>query len=217
MELCLQTATPSSSYLPDNKNDLRLASKIVLLVLLVHALVLAALYLKPADTPYFLKRTIEVSLDVSPASTAVPEKHTSLPKLPPPPPEQAPAETAAPQVTATPPPTVPAAAAPVQNNAAPSDSIQPLSSLTRMPSFSRKIEAVYPTSERRAGIQANVLTEVTIDAQGNVLDVRILKSGGTTFDEAVKQALQKSSFNPGLIEGKPVGTRFQIPFRFNLN
>lgn len=86
-----------------------------------------------------------------------------------------------------------------------------------MPSFLRKIEAVYPAPERRAGTQANVLAEVTIDSQGNVLNVRILKSGGAAFDEAVKQALQKSLFNPGMIEGKPVGTRFQVPFRFNLN
>ena len=41
--------------------------------------------------------------------------------------------------------------------------IQPLSKLTRPPSFLRKIEPVYPRSEQRAGSQAYVLAEVTID------------------------------------------------------
>lgn len=86
-----------------------------------------------------------------------------------------------------------------------------------MPGFQQKVEADYPAQERRAGIQANVLAEVTINAQGNVLNVRIIKSGGAAFDDAVKQALQKSTFTPGMIDNKPVGTRFQVPFRFNLN
>ena len=89
--------------------------------------------------------------------------------------------------------------------------------LTKMPSFSHKIEAVYPPAERSAGTQASVLAEVTLNAQGEVTNVRIIKSGGARFDEAVKLALQKSHFSPAMIGERAVGTRINIPFRFNLN
>lgn len=193
----------------------------ILLALLLHALVLIAFYFKPSGTLPVQRQTIDVTLDAaSPSSPPVPEKRP--PPKPQPMPEKAPAITPAPQpappVAEAPPQQTPVpAAAPSQNSAPHEEAIQPLFRLTRMPSFSRQIEAAYPASERRAGIQANVLAEVTIDSQGKVLNVRILKSGGDTFDEAVKQALQKSAFNPGMIDGKPVGTRFQVPFRFNLS
>jgi TonB family protein len=194
----------------------------VLAALILHALVVLGFRSTSFAPPSAQRQTIDVSLEASTLDTPpVTEKRPTPPKpqpLPEPPP---PTEAPAPKIAETPPPpetsAAPAANAPTQNNTPPSEEIQPLFRLTRMPSFARKIEAVYPASERRAGIQANVLAEVTIDSQGKVLTVRILKSGGPTFDEAVKEALQKSTFNPGMIDGKPVGTRFQVPFRFNLN
>ena len=95
--------------------------------------------------------------------------------------------------------------------------VHSLSQLTRTPAFLRKIEPVYPVAERRAGSQANVLAEVTIDAQGNVLGVRIVKSAGKNFDEAVIEALKKSTFAPGYIDKEAVAVRVLVPFRFNLN
>lgn len=95
--------------------------------------------------------------------------------------------------------------------------VHSLSQLTRTPAFLRKIEPVYPVAERRAGSQANVLAEVTIDDQGNVLGVRIVKSAGKNFDEAVIEALKKSMFVPGYIDREAVAVRVLVPFRFNLN
>ena len=94
--------------------------------------------------------------------------------------------------------------------------IQPLSKLTRPPSFLRKIDPVYPASELRSGSQAYVLAEVTLDAEGKLLDVKILKSAGMQFDNAVSEAIRSSVFQPGYIESKPVAVRVQIPFRFKL-
>ena len=95
--------------------------------------------------------------------------------------------------------------------------VHPLSKLTRLPAFLRKIEPLYPVAERRAGSQANVLAEVTIDDRGNVLGVRIVKSAGKNFDEAVLEALKKSTFAPGYIDKEAVAVRVLVPFRFNLN
>jgi protein TonB len=94
--------------------------------------------------------------------------------------------------------------------------IQPLSKLTRPPAFLHKIEPVYPVAEQRAGSQANVLAEVTIDDKGEVLEVRIVKSAGKHFDEAVMEALKKSKFVPGYINKEAVAVRVLVPFRFNL-
>lgn len=94
--------------------------------------------------------------------------------------------------------------------------IQPLSKLTRPPAFLRKIEPVYPGAEQRAGSQAYVLAEVTIDDKGNVLEVKIAKSAGVHFDSAVIDALRKSIFVPGYIDKEAVAVRVLVPFRFNL-
>lgn len=95
--------------------------------------------------------------------------------------------------------------------------IQPLGKLTRPPAFLRRIEPVYPVAEQRAGSQANVLTEVTIDENGKVREVRIAKSAGKYFDDAVIEALKKSVFVPGYIDKEAVAVKVFVPFRFNLN
>lgn len=95
--------------------------------------------------------------------------------------------------------------------------VQPLSKLSRPPVFLRKIEPVYPAAEQRAGSQANILAEVTIDENGKVREVRIVKSAGKNFDDAVIDALKNSIFVPGYIDKEAVAVRVFVPFRFNLN
>lgn len=94
--------------------------------------------------------------------------------------------------------------------------VQPLGKLSRPPAFLRKIDPVYPASEQRAGTQAYVLAEITIDAQGSVLDIKIIKSAGSAFDNAVTEALKKSIFVPGYMGKEAVAVRVLVPFRFNL-
>ena len=94
--------------------------------------------------------------------------------------------------------------------------VQPLSKLTRPPAFLHKIDPVYPVAEQRAGSQANVLAEVTIDDKGNVREVRIIKSAGENFDNAVREALLRSAFVPEYIDKQAVAVRVIVPFRFNL-
>lgn len=102
------------------------------------------------------------------------------------------------------------------DNQPPGLHIQPLDKLSRQPAFLRKIEPVYPGSERRAGSQAQVIAEVTIDESGKVKNIKIVKSAGTDFDNAVIEALNKSMFTPGYINREAVAVRVLIPFRFNL-
>jgi TonB family protein len=94
---------------------------------------------------------------------------------------------------------------------------QPLYKLTRLPAFADKQTPYYPDHERVNGREAAVLAEVFLDPQGKILEIRIMESGGTAFDEAVTSALQSSRFSPGYIDDEPVAVRFQIPFRFELD
>jgi TonB family protein len=103
------------------------------------------------------------------------------------------------------------------NNLPPTQKIESISNLTRIPSPLNKIEAAYPASERRAGKQSYVLAEIIINTRGEVQEVNILKSGGSVFDTAVINSLKKTVFTPGYIGEKVVPVRISIPFRFKLN
>jgi TonB family protein len=98
-----------------------------------------------------------------------------------------------------------------------SQTVYPLSKLSRAPAYSNKIEAVYPNAEKRSGSQATVQAEVTIDETGKVIEVKIVKSAGIYFDNAVIEALNKSHFKPGYLNQDPVASRVIVPFRFKLN
>lgn len=129
------------------------------------------------------------------------------------PPEPVPVETktATSQAQVSPQPDSPAT-----ENRQPALNVQPLGKLTRPPALLKKIEPVYPGSEQRAGSQAQVIAEVTIDEKGMVHSIKIVKSAGMQFDNAVIEALNKSLFSPGYIDSEAVAVRVLVPFRFNL-
>lgn len=83
-----------------------------------------------------------------------------------------------------------------------------------MPSFDVKKTPGYPEDERALGKEASVLAEATIDAAGAVVEVRILRSAGARFDDAVREALAASRFHPGYVGDRPVAVRLQVPYQF---
>ncbi len=93
---------------------------------------------------------------------------------------------------------------------------QPSHKVSRVPNFKTQVKPVYPSSERTAGVEARVVAELYINEYGGVDDVKIVKSGGPLFDEAVLRAVRTSSFNPGYLEGWPVAVKVQIPYVFKL-
>lgn len=174
-------------------------------------------FIQPSSPVAIRQQEIEISFETSMLSS--PQKPDKSPSHP------LPAISEQPVTNPTQPETEPPQVTPVgtesnnlatPNAAPPQEKIQSLSSLTRVPSPLKKIEASYPASERRAGIQAYVLAEIIIDAQGKIQDVRILTSAGKAFDATVIEALKNSAFTPGYIGDKAVPVRISIPFRFNL-
>lgn len=75
----------------------------------------------------------------------------------------------------------------------------------------------YPPMAVRQGQQGEVILDVTINAQGEVIDVKVERSSGfRILDRAAAEAARGWKFNPGVKNGKPVGGVVRIPVNFTL-
>lgn len=69
-------------------------------------------------------------------------------------------------------------------------------------------------SELPQGLQGDVVIEVTIDAQGNVVDLRVLKAIGHGIDEKIVSTLRTWRFTPATLDGVPVASKHDVHFHF---
>lgn len=75
----------------------------------------------------------------------------------------------------------------------------------------------YTEIARRAGIEGKVIVAATIDRNGDVVDVEILKSLAADLDEVALNAVKQLKFIPGKQREKPVKVQIMIPIEFKLN
>lgn len=78
----------------------------------------------------------------------------------------------------------------------------------------------YPVASIKKGEQGRVNLDVTIDASGSVVDVRIDQRGTNApaaLQVAAAQAARNWKFNPGVMNGKAVGGVIRIPVDFSLH
>lgn len=93
----------------------------------------------------------------------------------------------------------------------------PFFQVLRVPEFLNRVQPVYPPQARLKGVETEVIAEVYIDINGNPRKVLIIKSGGVDFDNAIVEALYKSTFSPAVSkEMKPVPVKVKIPYKFEL-
>lgn len=77
---------------------------------------------------------------------------------------------------------------------------------------------VYPELAIENGIQGRVTVEFTIDRDGSVKDVRVLRGADSTLDkEAVRVISQSPKWSPGKQRGKAVKVKYTFPIIFKLN
>src|SRR5262245_14671671 len=74
------------------------------------------------------------------------------------------------------------------------------------------LEGALPEYPSGASGSASVLLELTLDAQGVVVDAKVLESAGAEFDAAAVAAAGRLRFAPAMREG--VGIAAVIEFRF---
>jgi protein TonB len=78
---------------------------------------------------------------------------------------------------------------------------------------------IYPPEARRLGFEGKVVMRVSIDENGDVVEVKIVTPAGHGFDEAAKKAVLRGvKFKPAeTSDGKRVPVRIDYSFVFNLS
>lgn len=81
-----------------------------------------------------------------------------------------------------------------------------------------KKQPEYPSSAQRRGIEGRVVVEFDIDADGNVINPRVLESStSTVFHRSVLKAISGYKYEPYRLGGQPMGLQgIKEEFRFQL-
>ena len=75
----------------------------------------------------------------------------------------------------------------------------------------------YPAESQELEEEGTVTLGITTDVDGNVVDIKIIKSSGfTRLDDAAKQAFGRCEFNPGTVDGVPEKTTATVQYEFRL-
>lgn len=78
------------------------------------------------------------------------------------------------------------------------------------------VDPVYPDIAKQARVQGIVILECTIDTQGRVSDVRVLR-GIPLLDEAAIEAVRQWVYEPTRLNGVPVPVLMTVTVNFRLN
>jgi TonB family protein len=81
----------------------------------------------------------------------------------------------------------------------------------------KKVEPVYPDEARKAGVEGVVILEGTIDTEGNVSKVKVLKGEHESLNKAAIEALEQWKYNPATLKGKPMPVNFTVTMKFKLD
>lgn len=80
-----------------------------------------------------------------------------------------------------------------------------------------QIKPVYPSREKRMGIEGYVKVKLDVDATGHVRAIHILESKPKgAFDKSAKKALKRWRFRPKTVDGKPVAQSGELTLDFKL-
>jgi protein TonB len=83
------------------------------------------------------------------------------------------------------------------------------------PTRLKDVRPVYPAIAKPARVQGTVILECTIDPQGHVRDVRVLR-GIPLLDQAATDAVRQWVYSPTLLNGVPVAVVMTVTVRFTL-
>lgn len=72
----------------------------------------------------------------------------------------------------------------------------------------------YPEIARQAGRTGTVIVQATIDREGSVTEVEVLRGAPMGLTEAAVEAVRRWRFRPATLEGRPVAVYYQLTVRF---
>jgi len=85
------------------------------------------------------------------------------------------------------------------------------------PSVASEVKIPYPDEARRAGVEGTVTMSITIDTEGRVVKVTVVKGLGYGLDEAARGALLRFRFKPAVKNGEAVSTEMKYSYTFVLD
>ena len=86
----------------------------------------------------------------------------------------------------------------------------------REPRIREEVRLDYPVEARDAEVDGEVELLVTIDVNGRVVAVKVLRGVGYGLDEAAVQAIRQSRWEPGVRSGAPASLSVRYVYRFVL-
>ncbi len=91
-----------------------------------------------------------------------------------------------------------------------------LAELDRIPEPVFQPAPVFPTHLRREIAHARVDVEFVVDANGRVVDPRVVYASISGFEDAAIHGVKRWQFRPGMKGGKRVNTRMRVPIVFRV-
>ncbi|NVI99640.1 TonB family protein [Myxococcus sp. AM009] len=93
----------------------------------------------------------------------------------------------------------------------------PIYQVDSEPTVASEVKIPYPEEARRAGVEGTVTLSITIDHEGKVVAVKLLKGPGYGLNEAARDAIRRFRFKPAIKAGEPVSTEMKYAYTFLLD
>jgi periplasmic protein TonB len=87
--------------------------------------------------------------------------------------------------------------------------------LLKAPQLIKKVDPVYPDLARQARLGALIILEATVEANGHVREVTILR-GAPIFDEYAVAAVKQWIYRPLLLNGIPTPFILTVTLKFSI-
>jgi TonB family protein len=97
----------------------------------------------------------------------------------------------------------------------PEGAVKKLGANLKPPKLVTQVEPVYPEIAKQAGVSGVVVVEATIDVNGRVAKVAVLKSI-PLLDQAAVDAVRQWVYEPMIVDGKPKAVVLTTPIQFML-
>lgn len=93
-----------------------------------------------------------------------------------------------------------------------------LSQLDRVPQAIAQPTPDFPKGVHVIGLEEIiVVVEFIVDAEGRVIEPRVTSSNAPEFNRAALLGVARWKFRPGILGGRKVPTRMEVPLKFDLN
>ncbi len=99
----------------------------------------------------------------------------------------------------------------------PKKSYVPPSQVSKMARPRGECRGDYPEEAKRLGIEGKVRLLITIEKDGTVSTVKVLKGLGYGLDEVAKAAIGECEFDPAYKDGEPVAIKVPYTYTFQLD